>query len=251
MTDSGAIATVGISPARQYLELDNLKKLELPHHPSYSNVASDHSIGLVQFLNNLFTEVQKINFDEGFKACGTWSPKNGHVMMPPLGDTGGSEVAVPISVEKRTKTVHRASWALRTSYHSDAHVRFSELGELLAEDHSRNESLYTPSILDAVELLRWGKEDLAKALSESDHLEAIHNVDMFSKSGSSLRFTCVWGTGTKSQPYVCGLAKQHASRLHPFMSVQGHDHSTCMANGRVETHDLSLEGDMVPTRIMS
>ncbi|RMZ73952.1 Zn(II)2Cys6 transcription factor [Pyrenophora seminiperda CCB06] len=183
MTNTGAATTVGTSPApplaRQYLVLTNVKKLELPYHSSYDNAASDHSVSLVQFLNSLFAEVQKINFDEDSKACGTWSPKSGHVMMPPLEDTGSGEVAVPISVEKRTKTVNRANWAVRTSYHSDAHVKFSELGELLAEDHSCNEALYTPSILDAVELLRWGKEDLAKALSESNHREEIHKVEMF------------------------------------------------------------------------
>ena len=233
MTDSGAITTVGTSPARQYLGLDHLKKLELPPHPSYNNVASDHSVSLVQFLNNLFTEVQEINFDEDFKACGSWSPKGGHVTMPPLGDTEvGSEAAVPISVEKRTKAVNGASWALRTSHHSDAHVKFSELAELLAKDHSRNESLYTPSILDAVELLRWGKEDLAKALSESHHWEAIHNVDMFSKFGSFFKIHVTFG-------------------LYHFTSIQGHDHSTCMANARVVTDGLSLEGDVAAVCIMS
>ncbi|CAA9962354.1 DUF3074 domain containing protein [Pyrenophora teres f. maculata] len=179
MTDSGATTSAGQSAARQYLELNHLKKSELPHHPSYGNAASEHSVSLVQFFNSLFAEVQKINFDEDFKACGTWSPKTGHVMMPPLEDTGGGEIAVPISVEKRIKTVNGANWAVRTSYHSDAHVNFSELGELLAKNHSRNEALYTPSALDAVELLTWGKGDLAKALSESNYWEVIHNVEMF------------------------------------------------------------------------
>ncbi|KAI4928861.1 hypothetical protein J4E85_005483 [Alternaria conjuncta] len=152
-------------PARKYLTLGPLKKLDLPHHPSYDNVSSDHHVTLAQFLDDILNEVQGINFDEGFEKRGTWSPDNGHVMMPPLNATGNSDmVTVPVSVEKRIKDLNQASWMARTSTHSNAHVRFSELGDLLAKDHSRNEAAYTPSVFDAVELLRWDPEEALRAL---------------------------------------------------------------------------------------
>ncbi|KAI4618577.1 hypothetical protein J4E80_005179 [Alternaria sp. BMP 0032] len=117
-----------------------------------------------EFLDDILNEVTGINFDEGFEKRGTWSPDNGHVMMPPLNATGSSDmVTVPVSVEKRIKDLNQASWMARTSTHSNAHVRFSELGDLLAKDHSRNEAAYTPSVFDAVELLRWDPEEALRA----------------------------------------------------------------------------------------
>ena len=166
-------------PARKYLTLKPLKKLDLPHHPSHDNASSDHHVTLAQFLDDILNEVQGINFDEGFEKRGTWSPDNGHVMMPPLNATGNSDmVTVPVSVEKRIKDLNQASWMARTSTHSNAHVRFSELGDLLAKDHSRNEAAYTPSVFDAVELLRWDPEEALRAVS---HHEGIHSVEMFSE----------------------------------------------------------------------
>ena len=166
-------------PARKYLTLGPLKKLDLPHHPSYDNASSDHHVTLAQFLDNILNEVQRINFDEGFEKRGTWSPDNGHVMMPPLNATGSSDmVPVPVSVEKRIKCLNQASWMARTSTHSNDHVKFSELGDLLAKDHSRNEAAYTPSVFDAVELLRWDPEEALRTVS---HHEGIHSVEIFSE----------------------------------------------------------------------
>ena len=166
-------------PARKYLTLGPLKKLDLPHHPSYDNASSDHHVTLAQFLDNILNEVQRINFDEGFEKRGTWSPDNGHVMMPPLNATGSSDmVPVPVSVEKRIKDLNQASWMARTSIHSNAHVKFSELGDLLAKDHSRNEAAYTPSVFDAVELLRWDPEEASRAVN---HHKEVHSVEMFSE----------------------------------------------------------------------
>jgi hypothetical protein len=169
------------APARQYLNLKPLKKLDLPHHPSYDNASSDHNVNLVQFLDNLFSEVQRIDFDEGVEKRGIWSPKNGHVMMPPLNIMESSDAnPVPVSVEKRIKDVNQASWSGRTSFHSDVHVKFSELSDLLAKDHSRNEAAYTPSVFDAVELLRWNDGELLNALQQSAHQQKIHSAEMFS-----------------------------------------------------------------------
>ncbi|CAG5183425.1 uncharacterized protein ALTATR162_LOCUS10574 [Alternaria atra] len=164
----------------QYLNLKPLKKLDLPYHPTYDNAASDHNVSFVQFLDNLFSEVRGIDFDEGFENRGTWSPESGHVMMPPLNATESNDaIPVPVSVEKRVKDLNQAKWAVRTSTHSDTHVNFSELGDLLAKDHGRNEAIYTPSVFDAVELLKWDHEELLKAVQQSGHREEIHNVEMF------------------------------------------------------------------------
>ncbi|USP79925.1 hypothetical protein yc1106_07199 [Curvularia clavata] len=164
---------------RRYLDLKRLEKFDLPHHPLYDNPASDHRISVVQFFNSLFTEIEQIDFDNNVKECGTWSPKDGNVMMPPFGAVGNSQaIPVPVSVKKRILTINQERWLARTSAHSDAHVKFSELAHLLAREHSRNEFVYTPSVFDAVELLTWDQADLLKALGESEHAGKIHSVEM-------------------------------------------------------------------------
>ncbi|CAN9392204.1 unnamed protein product [Alternaria sp. RS040] len=176
--DTTVITTA--TPKRQYLNLNPLKKLDLPHHQAYNNAASDHNVSLVHFLDSLFSEVRRIQFDEGFDNRGTWSPDSGNVMMPPLNATeSNDEIPVPVSVEKRIKDLNQAKWAVRTSTHSNTHVKFSELGDLLAKDHSRNEATYTPSVFDAIELLKWDHEELLKAVQRSGHHEEIHSVEMF------------------------------------------------------------------------
>ncbi|KAF1838610.1 hypothetical protein BDW02DRAFT_488663 [Decorospora gaudefroyi] len=169
-------------PVRQYLDLHRLSRLWLPHHPCYSNEASDHSVSLVQFFNNLFTEIQRIDFDEGFREQGTWCPKDGHVLMPPLvfrGDSKqGQAMPVPVSVERRIKPMNKAMWLARSSTHCGAHVELSELGELLSQDHSRNEAVYTPSVYDANELLSWEGEELLKALRSSNYRDKFQAVEM-------------------------------------------------------------------------
>ena len=103
--------------------------------------------------------------------------------MPPLNATeSNDEIPVLVSVEKRIKDLNQAKWAVRTSTHSNTHVKFSELGDLLAKDHSRNEATYTPSVFDAIELLKWDHEELLKAVQRSGHHGEIHSVEMFSKS---------------------------------------------------------------------
>ncbi|EOA80801.1 uncharacterized protein SETTUDRAFT_100252 [Exserohilum turcica Et28A] len=164
---------------RRYLELKPLEKLDLPYHNLYENAPSDHRVTLAQFLNNLFTEVEQVDFDKDVKECGTWTPEGGNIMMPPLDAAENSgAIPVPVSVKKRIKTVYQGRWLARTSFHSDEHVAFSELGHLLAQDHSRNEVVYTPSVLDSVELLTWEREDLLKALGDSKYRHEIHNMQM-------------------------------------------------------------------------
>ncbi|KAG9196352.1 hypothetical protein G6011_01473 [Alternaria panax] len=177
---SATMAIAKVTSKCQYLNLKPLKKLDLPHHRAYGNAVSDHNVSLVQFLDSLFGEVRGIQFDEGCENRGTWSPNSGHVMMPPLNATQGSDaIPVPVSVEKRIKDLNKAKWAVRTSRHNDTHVKFSELGELLAKDHSRNEAIYTPSVFDAIELLNWDHEELSKAVQQTGHKEEIDSVEMF------------------------------------------------------------------------
>ncbi|KAL1793344.1 hypothetical protein ACET3X_008326 [Alternaria dauci] len=100
--------------------------------------------------------------------------------MPPLNATESNDaVPVPVLVEKRVKDLNQATWAVRTSTHSDTHVKFSELADVLAKDHSRNEAIYTPSVFDAIELLKWDHEELLEAVQQSGHQEEIHSVEMF------------------------------------------------------------------------
>jgi hypothetical protein len=179
---SNTTSTTTAASKCQYLTLKPLKKLDLPHHPAYDNAASDHNVSLVQFLDNLFSEVRGIDWDKDFENRGTWSSEKGHVMMPPTNATESNDaVAVPVSVEKRIKDLNQAKWAVRSSTHSNTHVEFSELGDLLAKDHSRNEAIYTPSVFDALELLKWDHEELLKAVQQSVHREEIHSVEMFSE----------------------------------------------------------------------
>jgi hypothetical protein len=175
-------------PVRRYLDLKRLGKLDLPHHPLYENSASDHGPSLADFFNSLLTEIEQIDFDKDAKECGVWTPKNGNVMMPLLNTAGESEAyPVPISVKKRILTINQDRWLARTSTHRDSHVKFSELASLLAQDHSRNECVYTPSVFDAVELLTWDRGDLLAALRESKHGGRIHGVEMSSKLHIPLR----------------------------------------------------------------
>jgi hypothetical protein len=177
-----AIGEAGGPQTRQYLSLKRLTKLELPHHPAFEKtIASDHSTSLVQFFDSLFTEVQHIDFDQGFKDHGQWKPRDGTVTMPPLVSSRDT-IAVPVSVDKRTKSMNNANWLARRSTHSDTHVKFGELGELLCHDHSRNEAVYTPSVYDANELLSWDEEELLKALRQSSDKDKITNVEMSSRS---------------------------------------------------------------------
>jgi hypothetical protein len=136
----------------------------------------------VEFFNRLFSEIQRIDFDEGFQERGKWCPQDGSIMMPQLVAEGGSEpgraISVPVLVDRRIKPMNNAMWVARTSTHSEAYVKFSELGELLSQDHSRNEAVYTPSVYDANELLSWDREDLLKAVRGSNHGDRIQSVEM-------------------------------------------------------------------------
>lgn len=189
---STATNTTASSSTRRYLDLKRLEKLDLPYHPSYENTATEHRISLVAFLNSLFAEVEQVSFDENAKECGVWTSEKGSVMMPPLNtgsSTSAEPIPVPVSAKKRIITLHQGRWLARTSTHSDAHVEFEELGHLLAREHSRNEAAYTPSVFDAVELLAWSREDLQRALQESEYRETIHGVEMSSKFSQLVKFT--------------------------------------------------------------
>jgi hypothetical protein len=185
--DAGDTVRSDVALVRQYLNLRRLTSFELPPHPSFvKTVASNHSTSLVQFFNDLFTEVQQIDYDQGFIERGKWKPKNGSIAIPPLVSSKDGDlkvpISVPVSVDKRIKPMDNANWLARSSKHNDAHVTLSELGELLCHDHSCKEAVYTPSVYDANELLSWDEADLLKALRESNHGD-INSVEMSSTFG--------------------------------------------------------------------
>ena len=90
---------------------------------------------------------------------------------------------VPVSVNQRVKVMNNSTWLTRTSYHLDSDVKYAELDALLSQDHSLNEARYTPSVLDAIELLKWAPEDLrtaVDALSQEHRIERVQMCSMFS-----------------------------------------------------------------------
>lgn len=88
---------------------------------------------------------------------------------------------VPVSVDLRVKVTNKMAWITRRSYHLESDVKYSELDDLLSQDHSRNEARYTPSVYDANELLTWSHEDLEKAVNELNRDGRIQSIEMSGK----------------------------------------------------------------------
>ncbi len=57
---------------RQYLSLNRLKFNELPPHPDFPAAQEGSQPSLVQFLDAVFAEVCKVDFDNGWTDHGKW-----------------------------------------------------------------------------------------------------------------------------------------------------------------------------------
>lgn len=170
---------------RQYLSLQRLSVKELPPHPELSalyNETNETNTSLPQFLNTIIAEVDKVDFDKGWTSHGKWHPDGTHVQMPALPNAEDyTTKPVPISVHQRVRVTDKATWLARTSYHLETDVKYSELDNLLSQDHSRNEARYTPSVYDANELLAWSPQDLEKAVAALSRDYNTQSVQMSSK----------------------------------------------------------------------
>ncbi|KAH7391776.1 hypothetical protein BKA66DRAFT_26427 [Pyrenochaeta sp. MPI-SDFR-AT-0127] len=178
----------------RYLTLDRLNINDLPPHSDIPIPRKGNTTSLSQFLNNIILEASKIDFDEGFTSHGKWHPAGMNVAMPVLTNVGPAEPGpksialaatvqtitkpVPVSVDLRVKVMNKVAWVARRSYHLDSDVKYSELDNLLSQDHSRNEARYTPSVYDANELLAWSAEDLDKAVRDINRDGIIQRVQM-------------------------------------------------------------------------
>jgi hypothetical protein len=185
--DTGPQNNKAVTPARHYLSLTPLTKLELPYHPSYNNLESDHSITLSQFLDSLFDEILGIDLDVSSHECGQWTEKSVQMPPPPAdGSDVNDTISVPIAVDQRTKTIHDAVWLARRSTHQEDHVKYSELDALLSHNHSHNEAVYTPSVFHGNELLVWDAENLQAAINSGKYSKDFGNVEMASMSHSGI-----------------------------------------------------------------
>ena len=188
-----------MSHTRQYLSLDRVKANELPPHQELPAQPKENSTSLVQFLDTVFAEIFKVDFDADWKSQGKWQPKHKTITMPAAHDEeaiveSSSNIAesaatktedvikVPVLAEQRVKTMRdNTTWLARTSYHVESDVKYAELDELLSQEHSLNEARYTPSVYDANELLAWSSEDLRMAVGELRREFSIQRVQMSSK----------------------------------------------------------------------
>jgi hypothetical protein len=180
------------SPTRQYLELRPLCLHELPPHNETIGASDINRPTLVSFLKAVLAEAYKTDFESH-----TWIPHGQYpvedrleVMMPPL--TQGPEdleICVPVQVEKRVDSKTSSAWLARRSRHYMHHIAYSELDTLLAQDHCRKEALYTPSVFDANELLKWNAKDLRAAVEELDPKWKVTSVQMSSKCSLDERQT--------------------------------------------------------------
>jgi hypothetical protein len=172
------------SPTRQYLELRPLCLHELPPHSETTGASAIKGPTLASFLKSVLAETYKNDFESH-----TWIPHGQYpaedrleVIMPPL--TQGPddlEICVPVQVEKRVNGNTSSAWLARRSHHHMDKVAYSELDTILAQDHCRKEALYTPSVFDANELLKWNAKDLRTAVEELDPKWKVRSVQMSSK----------------------------------------------------------------------
>lgn len=168
---------------RRYLGLSRLSRHELPPHTDFSDVESDHKITLVQFLNDVFREIQREDFNTGFQEKGSKSTEDGFVNMPQLppvqaSATSGQSRKVDLKVDQRIKETPEGNWLARRSLHYESDVKLSELDDLISLNHSQNEANYTPDLYDANELLKWDHDELQKAASNSKHAHNFGSIEM-------------------------------------------------------------------------
>ena len=184
--------------ARQYLTLKRLSINELPPHPELTALHVGHKTTLIQFLDNLLTEIEDVDFDSGFTSHGKWHPDGINVEMPMAVDQDSTNMSqgpldsatahnhatksVSISVNQKVKKQGKDIWCARTSHHFERDVKYSELDNLLSRDHSRNEARYTPSVYDANELLTWNAQSIDEAISKLGQKHHLQDVQLSSKS---------------------------------------------------------------------
>ncbi|KAF1845737.1 uncharacterized protein K460DRAFT_366588 [Cucurbitaria berberidis CBS 394.84] len=207
---------------RQYLSLQRLSLNELPPHPEFPASHNADRASLPQFLNIILAEAGKVDFDNGWTSHGKWHPQGTHIQMPVLANEGAQSLVadagnctrkpVPISVDQRVRVTDKATWVARTSYHLQTDVNYSELDELLSQDHGRNEARYTPSVYDANELLTWSRQDLEKAVGD---LRGEYNTESVQMSIFQMFHT---------MPEVGGLSLLEDRVFHVLIVTA---HSTC------------------------
>jgi hypothetical protein len=139
---------------------------------------------LATFLNSVLREAYEINFDgDAWMSHGRFpGARPDYVKMPPLSGTASDpDINVLVHVDKRAMGKDSSAWLARKSNHSALDIAYSELDILLAQDHCRREAEYTPSVLEANQLLKWDEEELQRAVAESKSEWNVKSVQMSSK----------------------------------------------------------------------
>lgn len=183
--------------SRQFLSLERLTINDLPPHTELPALPQGERTSLAQFLNSLFAEAVKVDFNDGWTHRGTWYPEGKHVAMPQMPVTNittdtnvtqapvnGSQTTKNVLVEVRQhiKTMQdKQTWLARTSFHDPSDVEYSELDKYISQEHSLNEGRYTPSVYDANELLAWTAQDLQTVVSGLNPDFNVEAVQMSSK----------------------------------------------------------------------
>lgn len=162
---------------RSYLSLNRLHLADVPQHPELPSPAAN-APALTTFLDAVFTEALKEDFETGFSVEGTWAPTGKNIKI--TGQDGGT-AHVPVSVEQRKKGKGDATWFARRSKHLETDVRHTELDALLMNDHSWWEYQYTPDLYDGNMLLEWDKRTIEEAASNLRHEMQITDVEMRGK----------------------------------------------------------------------
>jgi hypothetical protein len=188
LTHSDVCGYCGHPKAKRTLKFASLNPLclhELPRHEeTWDGVTEDQRPSLSTFIHDVLSEMYQVKFGDKTWVRSGYYPSSGirlDVIMPPLSEARviRPEISVPIQVEKWATSKDSSAWLGRSSYHSALAIAYSELDELLAQDHCRKEAAYTPSVFDANELLTWHEEDLRKAVAELDEPEwRISSVQM-------------------------------------------------------------------------
>lgn len=169
--------------SRQYLDIQPIRLYELPTHET-SNGSANQGPSLAAFLTSVLTQAFQVDFDgDAWISHGQFpSSRPDHVKMPPLsGTASGTEISVPVHVEKKANGKTSSAWLARTSNHSAQDVGYSELDTLLSQDHCCKEAEYTPSVFEANQLLKWNEEDLQRAVAELKPEWNVKSVQMSSK----------------------------------------------------------------------
>ncbi|KAL5121934.1 hypothetical protein ACEQ8H_000150 [Pleosporales sp. CAS-2024a] len=153
----------------RYLDMQPLQLHELPAHRDIKTTDGKEGPALAAFISSVLTEAYEIDFDsDEWISHGRFpGPRPDYVKMPPLsGTVSDPDINVLLHVEKRALGKDRSAWLGRKSLHSALDIGYAEMDDLLAQNHCYKEAVYTPSVLEANELLKWSEEELQKAVAE-------------------------------------------------------------------------------------